>query len=798
MIPALPKTCVSSSLIGLATLAIAFSLSACFDKGAGNDNWDGDGDGAPELSPETLASQVAASLTEEETLTLADELRVRPGELALFDFQDALRDSDQPIQKLAQLPVTNIALPEHADCVVAQSLSSGSDWATALGEIQSIHGYTLTWSHWEHRTFDSKSNPPRSVINAEFHFASGSRRARTILKTELTATWSTDGPAAPGTPPFTEIVMQVTDIAEAQQPAFHQLQAIPIPNASQGPSLAAPMLVRDLNGDHYPEVILLGSNTLLWNQANCTFVSQPLASTEGRNDATNTSFRAGAFGEFTGDRNIDLALIDSLGHLSILPGAPAGAFVQEALPVTTAPITLNASSLAAADIDGDGDSDLYIGQDKPFFVGGQMPAPANNAASGNPDYLLRNEGSLQFTDVTDEAGLSEKRSRRVKDAAFHDYDGDGDPDLFLANAFAPIDVFENRDGQFVDVSGSGVAGAAAPLFANALTFADQDGDLLDDLAVAAVQSNTGARIESFRALANSSLATPPNGTSPARITESSSRLFSNSARRIAVAQPGMTNRSPRQFSQISEFEDAGWANDIALFDYDNDGGLDCYVANGHISGKSTRDYDLFFWQRELRAATSIEDPVIAVLFTDRFRPEPFQGLNEGRISWQGHQANRFYRNNGTTGPSGFYECGFLVGAALTDDSPATQAVDLDLDGRVDLLVVTQKWQSENGQLVPQQSLTVLRNENADAQNWMGFLFDNIPPGIPLTGIKVELEFGKEQQQTLHVEEGSSAIHLGLGDRKAPTRATIHWMDGTRHYIDAPSTGRYLRIQFALD
>ena len=71
--------------MGLATLAFAFSLSACFDKGGGNDN----GDGAPELSPETLASQVAASLTEEETLTLADELRVRPGELALFDFQDA-------------------------------------------------------------------------------------------------------------------------------------------------------------------------------------------------------------------------------------------------------------------------------------------------------------------------------------------------------------------------------------------------------------------------------------------------------------------------------------------------------------------------------------------------------------------------------------------------------------------------------------------------------------------------------------------------------------------------------------
>ncbi|MDA0813856.1 MAG: hypothetical protein O3C21_15880, partial [Verrucomicrobia bacterium] len=352
--------------------------------------------------------------------------------------------------------------------------------------------------------------------------------------------------------------------------------------------------------------------------------------------------------------------------------------------------------------------------------------------------------------------------------------------------------------RFVDVSGSGFAGATAPLIANALTFADQDGDLLDDLGVAAVRSNTGARIESFRALANNSIATPSNGNSPAQITESSSRLFSNRARRIAVEQSGTTDRSPRHFSLVSEFQDAGWANDIALFDYDNDGDLDCYVANGHMSGKSTRDYDLFFWQRELWAATSIEDPVLAVLFTDRFRPEPFQGLNEGRISWQGHQANRFYRNDGTSGPSGFYETGFLVGAALTDDSPATHAVDLDLDGRIDLLVVTQKWQTENGQLFPQQSLTVLRNENANAQSWTGFLFENVPANLPLAGIKVELEFDKEQQQTLLLDQGTSAIHLGLGVRQAPTRATIHWTDGTRHYIDAPSTGRYLRIQYLLN
>ncbi|MCB1097920.1 MAG: CRTAC1 family protein [Verrucomicrobiae bacterium] len=792
MIPAQTKHRIRCGAIKLALGALAFSLSACFERGEGNND---DNGRAPELSPETLASQVAASLAEEESLTLADELRVRPGELALFDFWDDLRQTDQPMEKLAQLPVKNISLPGHADCVIAESLSSGSDWASAIREIQSAHGYTLTWSHWEHLTFDPKSNPPSSVVDAELHFASGSRRARTILKAQLTATWSVSGPTASGEPPFTEVVMSVMEIAEEQQSAFHRLQAITVPDTASSPALAAPLLVRDLNRDHYQEVILLGSNTLLWNQANCSFVSQPLTASEGGQDK---SFRAGVFGEFTGDQYIDLALIDSQGNLSILPGASAGAFVQDAVAVASAPIAPNASSLSAADIDGDGDSDLFIAQDKPLFVGGQMPAPVIDAAGGNPSYLLRNNGSLQFADITEEAGLGEKRNRRVKDSAFNDFDGDGDPDLFLANAFAPIDVFENREGRFVDVSGSSVAGAATPLIANKLVFADKDGDHLGELAVAAVQSSAAARIEAFRAASNSNPQASSEGARPAQIADSSSRMFSNTAREIAVAQAITAERTPRQFLQASTFSDAGWANDIVLFDYENDGDLDCYIANGHISGKSTTDFDLYFWQRELRAASSIEDPVIALLFTDRYRPKPFQGLNEGRISWQGHQANRFYRNDAPENGSNFHEIGFLAGAALTEDSLATRALDLDLDGRIDLLVVTQDWDSQGGKLTPRQSLTVLRNENADAQNWIGFLFDNVPNNISFKGISVDLEFGKEESQTLRLDDGASTIHLGLGSRKAPTRATIHWMDGTRQYIDGPSTGRYLRVQFALD
>lgn len=775
--------------VNLSTFILfALLVTACTDRENGNSQ-----DGAtPELSPETLASQVAASLTEEEILSLSDELRVRPGELALFDYWDAVRTARQPMQALGQLQVSQVLLPQNASGTMAEVFAKGGEWPAMLKELQQTHGYTLTWSHFQHESFDSDSNPPSSMISAEFHFGSGLRRARTILKGEMAATWSVSGPESPGAPPFTNVVLEIDELTEGQEPVFHELTALEANPTDGKPAIAAPMLVRDLNRDHYPEVILLGSNKLLWNQANCTFVEQPLLS-----HAPAAGFRVGAFGEFTDDVFTDLVVIDSLGKLSILPGAPAGAFVQDLIPITDAPIMEQATQIAVADIDSDGDSDLYIAQDKPLFVGGQMPSPVDNALSGNPDFLLRNDGSFQFTDITDSAGLEEKRLRRTRDAGFCDFDGDGDADLILASAFAPVDVLENRDGRFSDVSGSAVAGKSAPLIANRIALGDINFDGLEDFAVAAVSSPSGARIESARSQSDSSSLSSPEGAQSIPITESSSRLAHNDERTLSGAESITSRNQPRRFEMVTNFADAGWANDLALFDYDNDGDLDTYIANGNISGNSTRDYDLYFWQRELRAATAMEDPVIAILFTDSFRPEPFQGLNEGQISWQGHQANRFYQNIGTTEYPQYHEVGFLAGAALTADSLATEAADLDLDGKIDLLVVTQSWKSNNGTLVPIQSLTVLRNENANNHAWIGFKLDNLPASMPLTGITVTLESGG-QRLPFRFSEGASTFHLGLGGQKAPDRATIHWPDGTAHYIDAPKPRRYISVAFALD
>lgn len=69
-----------------------------------------------------------------------------------------------------------------------------------------------------------------------------------------------------------------------------------------------------------------------------------------------------------------------------------------------------------ADIDGDGDLDLFVG-----------------GIGGDPSLLFENNGDGSFTDVTDGSGLDSLQSPHTISAAFGDYDLDGDLDLFLAH-----------------------------------------------------------------------------------------------------------------------------------------------------------------------------------------------------------------------------------------------------------------------------------------------------------------------------------------------------------------------------
>src|SRR5688572_21813479 len=118
-----------------------------------------------------------------------------------------------------------------------------------------------------------------------------------------------------------------------------------------------------------------------------------------------------------------------------------------------------------ADIDSDGDADLFVG------------------FNGTPNRLYRNDGGT-FVEIGATAGVADARATRA--AAFGDWDADGDPDVLIG--FAPgadpvLRLYRNDGGRFVDASAaSGLRGDSGAVRQPVWVDFDADDDL--DLFVA--------------------------------------------------------------------------------------------------------------------------------------------------------------------------------------------------------------------------------------------------------------------------------------------------------------------------
>ncbi len=136
---------------------------------------------------------------------------------------------------------------------------------------------------------------------------------------------------------------------------------------------------------------------------------------------------------------------------------------------------ITGGGVALLDYDSDGDLDLFLPQ------GAALPGYRGD--SDFRDRLFRNDGFWRFSDVTDASGVSDGGiglDGYTYAAACPDFDGDGDPDLYLCNVGANR-FLRNDGGRFVDATAQW--GGASGAWSTAATFLDFDGDRDLDLYV---------------------------------------------------------------------------------------------------------------------------------------------------------------------------------------------------------------------------------------------------------------------------------------------------------------------------
>ncbi len=138
------------------------------------------------------------------------------------------------------------------------------------------------------------------------------------------------------------------------------------------------------------------------------------------------------------------------------------------------PLLFNKGCVRAADIDHDGDLDLFIGG---RVVPGKYPLP-------QPDKILLNDGKGHFTDATASLApmLDQGKMGMVTDAAWVDLNHDQYPDLVLVGEWMPVKIFINEKGKLVDHSTEYIHFPSTGWW-NCILAGDFDGDGNTDLII---------------------------------------------------------------------------------------------------------------------------------------------------------------------------------------------------------------------------------------------------------------------------------------------------------------------------
>ena len=365
------------------------------------------------------------------------------------------------------------------------------------------------------------------------------------------------------------------------------------------------------------------------------------------------------------------------------------------------------SSAAFLDYDLDGDLDLFVTNYVSFTILGNK-ACQNSLGERDycspkiyppmPDRIFRNEGDGRFSNVTEAAGIVTAFGKGLG-VVCADFNADGWIDIYVANDQTPNQLWINRgDGTFEDtglVSGTAYNADGLVEAGMGVSAGDFDSDGDEDLFMTHLIKETNTLYVN-------------DGTAS----------FSDRTRQFSLA--------------ASSFPYTGFGTE--WFDYDNDGDLDLFIANG------------------------------AVYIVESLRGEPYPF----------HQKNQLFRNEeGKTFREVTAEAGSAL--ALSEVSRGAAFGDIDNDGDIDIVVA-----NNNG---PGR---LLLNEAGSGRHWLEVRLQGVQSNRHGMGARVGvIRKGQRPLWRRAYTDGSYAsandprVHFGLGQDAKMEAVVVEWPGGKK-------------------
>jgi len=430
----------------------------------------------------------------------AHEMEAENCGLKIEKLWDSINATTNKLDCIAAFPVREVILPDWGQAQHLPhgiELSEGSNagkaisaaqWREVVGKLKK-EGWRLENIEFRQNRFDPATNsqPAQSHFYFSAHLTDAERTERAMLEGDLVMDW---GPKRPGeeSPPVVRLdASRLRLLTRTGQPFFRKIfeETFNIPERAAS---IDPLIVYDLDGDGFPEIVLAGKNLVFRRNGEDVYKAEPLCQYPLNPIAT------AVVADFDGDGNPDL-LCANAGGLFLFSGSAKGTFDDPARQVWRAnPPLKGAMVLTCGDIDQNGSLDVFLGQYRVPTLGQILRPYYYDANDGWPAYLLLNDGHGKFTDATQTAGLGSKRGRRTYSASFVDLDGDGHLDLAVVSDFAGLDLYKNDgQGHFTEVTRQWVGESHAFGMAQAVADFNVDGRL--DLLMIGMPSPTVDRLE---------------------------------------------------------------------------------------------------------------------------------------------------------------------------------------------------------------------------------------------------------------------------------------------------------------